>query len=409
MDINKEVEISIILPTFNRGYILSEAIDSVLAQTFQEWELIVVDDGSRDDTAKVMQRYLDLDKRIIYIRNEVNMGANCARNYGISHAKGRFLAFLDSDNYWKHDKLQKQFSALRNSEASTALVFCRVEVRGNGKKWLLPCWGFREEEVGNRLLKRNMIDTNTVLLKREALEQCGNFDEALPRLQEWELLFRIIVVFGYHAIYLNEVLNVNVMQDDSLSQSSKKYIDAMFYLRRKHKGYFYEKTVTNAHMKDMVYQARADLKYLKTKIMEENGQDRDMLMECYCGQLENINTYYRLLYRWKLMEGTDGSATVFERFFAKQNAKVVIYGLGEWGELVYQEMKNSNVTIPYVMDQSKISFHGLPVKNMGDELEKVDYIIVTLFAEFHSIKQALEKHGIGTVLSIEQIIGMDGY
>ena len=98
--------VSIIMPSYNTAKFISETIDSVLAQTYENWELIIVDDCSKDDTDTVVARYTD--PRIRYLKNEVNSGAAVSRNRALREAKGRWIAFLDSDDLWTPEKLQKQ-------------------------------------------------------------------------------------------------------------------------------------------------------------------------------------------------------------------------------------------------------------------------------------------------------------
>ena len=106
---NAERRVTVIIPTFNRGWIVSEAIDSVLGQTFRDVELIVIDDGSEDDTQAILNRYLRCEHgdKIRMIRQE-NQGVSAARNRGIREASGRFIALLDSDDLWLPEKLEKQ-------------------------------------------------------------------------------------------------------------------------------------------------------------------------------------------------------------------------------------------------------------------------------------------------------------
>lgn len=106
--------VSIIMPSYNTGSFISESIESVLAQTYSTWELIVVDDCSNDDTDDVVNRYLS-DERIRYIKNEVNRGAAVSRNRALREAKGNWIAFLDSDDLWEPDKLQKQISFMKKN------------------------------------------------------------------------------------------------------------------------------------------------------------------------------------------------------------------------------------------------------------------------------------------------------
>src|SRR4030042_5052103 len=102
--------VSIIIPTYNRAHLVMRAINSVLDQSFQDFEIIIVDDASRDNTEKMVSGIRD--KRIFYIRHEKNRGGSAARNTGIKQARGEYIAFLDSDDEWLPEKLEKQLKVL---------------------------------------------------------------------------------------------------------------------------------------------------------------------------------------------------------------------------------------------------------------------------------------------------------
>lgn len=121
----QECEVSIVMPAFNGKDYISQAIDSVLAQSFQLWELLIVDDCSSDDTVKVVSGYLH-DARIRLIQNSKNMGGAGARNKAIEQAKGRYVAFLDSDDVWAPDKLERQLASMQKS--NVALSFGDYEI-----------------------------------------------------------------------------------------------------------------------------------------------------------------------------------------------------------------------------------------------------------------------------------------
>lgn len=107
--------VSIIMPSYNTGRFIRETIESVLAQSYSTWELIIVDDCSNDNTDDVVNQYLT-DERIRYIKNDTNSGAAMSRNRALREAKGKWIAFLDSDDLWEPDKLQKQISFMRDND-----------------------------------------------------------------------------------------------------------------------------------------------------------------------------------------------------------------------------------------------------------------------------------------------------
>ncbi|MGN1042265.1 MAG: glycosyltransferase family 2 protein, partial [Christensenellales bacterium] len=106
--------VSIIMPSYNTGKFIKETIESVLAQTYTQWELIIVDDCSNDDTDEVVSQYL-ADERIRYLKNDTNSGAAVTRNRALKEAKGRWIAFLDSDDLWEPEKLQRQIAFMEEN------------------------------------------------------------------------------------------------------------------------------------------------------------------------------------------------------------------------------------------------------------------------------------------------------
>lgn len=128
--------VSIIMPSFNTGRFISETIESVLAQSYSNWELLIVDDCSKDNTDDVVTQYL-VDARIRYIKNETNRGAAVSRNRALREAKGKWIAFLDSDDLWEPDKLKKQIAFMENNDyhfSYTNYIEIDEESTPNGKR-----------------------------------------------------------------------------------------------------------------------------------------------------------------------------------------------------------------------------------------------------------------------------------
>ena len=120
---NNSPKVSIILPTYNRAHIIEKAIQSVLNQTYQDFEIIIIDDGSKDDTKKIIRGFQEKDNRIKYIRFEENKGAAAARNAGIKMSKGEYITFQDSDDEWLPEKLEKQMKIIETS-SENIVVYC---------------------------------------------------------------------------------------------------------------------------------------------------------------------------------------------------------------------------------------------------------------------------------------------
>ncbi len=193
---NENVQVSVIIPTYNRGRMLAEAIDSVLAQTFTDFQLIVVDDGSTDNTTDILSAYQD---EIVCIRQE-NSGVSAARNRGINSASGDFIAFLDSDDLWLPEKLFHQVRFFNeNKEAlicQTEELWIRKGVRVNP--------GNRHKKQSGMIFKPSLalclVSPSAVMIKKRLFDEVGLFDESLPACEDYDLWLRIGCRFPIYLI-----------------------------------------------------------------------------------------------------------------------------------------------------------------------------------------------------------------
>lgn len=198
--------VSVVLPTYNRAHLLPRAIESVLAQTWTDLELIVVDDGSADDTPAVMARYDDL--RVRYVRYEPNQGANHARNVGIRAARGPYIAFQDSDDDWFPEKLEKNMAVFATAGPEVGVVYSGYwkYVDAEDNRVYIPMEWVRTREgwVHEELLRNNFVTTQSAVVRRECFDRSGYWLEGLVGKQEWELFLRISR--DYQFLYIDEPL-----------------------------------------------------------------------------------------------------------------------------------------------------------------------------------------------------------
>jgi len=181
-------KVSVIIPTHNRAAWLPEAVASVLSQTYQDYELLVVDDASQDHTFEALAPYLS---RLKYLRLPQQKGVSTARNLGIAAARGEWLAFLDSDDLWRPAKLARQMEFL---EAHPELLICQTE-----EIWLRNGRRINPPQHCRKLsghiflpsLERCLISPSAVILHRRLLDEVGPFDEALPAAEDYDLWLRI--------------------------------------------------------------------------------------------------------------------------------------------------------------------------------------------------------------------------
>jgi glycosyltransferase involved in cell wall biosynthesis len=189
--------VSVIIPTYNRAQKVLRAVSSVLYQTYEDFELIVVDDGSTDDTK---ERLAPFQGKIVYHSLPRNAGVSAARNAGIRLAQAPFLAFLDSDDYWFAEKLARQMAFFeRNPQARICQTEERWIRRGRRvnprTKHLKPTGDIFEPS-----LKICLVSPSSVMVTRSLLEEAGHFDEGLPACEDYDLWLRIACRVPVHLI-----------------------------------------------------------------------------------------------------------------------------------------------------------------------------------------------------------------
>lgn len=218
-------KVSVVIPTYNRAHLISRAIQSVLDQTYQDFEIIIVDDGSTDNTEEIVKNF-EIPK-IKYIRHNGNKGASAARNTGIKASKGEYIAFQDSDDEWFPDKLEQQMKVFSNAPSNVGVVysgFYRIEVN---KKLYIPDAHIAQKEgnIHNQLLKGNFIGTPAVLIKKECFENVKYFDEEIPALEDWELWIGISKYYCFK--YINKPLLYSYSTPNSVNLHKKSLIKAI--------------------------------------------------------------------------------------------------------------------------------------------------------------------------------------
>jgi glycosyltransferase involved in cell wall biosynthesis len=232
--------VSVVTPTYNRGPLLSRAVRSVLDQDYQDLELLVVDDGSTDDTPLVMAGFTD--PRLRYTRFEANRGSGAARGEGVAQARGELVAFLDSDDCWKPGKLATMVAALaRHPEIDLAFsdyedvnyiqntrergfVTNEGALRGlsvaplDGGWWIV-----REAGVPEALMRLNFIGTpSTVVMRRALIERAGNFHQGINGPDDFEMWWRLALVRARFA-YTTDVLAERHKDSGSITAQRRAY------------------------------------------------------------------------------------------------------------------------------------------------------------------------------------------
>ncbi len=196
-------KVSVVIPTYNYAQYIEEAVDSVLVQTHKDCEIIVVDDGSTDDTRVVVSQYAP-DVKYIYQKNQ---GLSAARNTGIRNSKGEYIAVLDSDDLWLSCKLEKQIR-LFEANSRLGLVYSDGLVFGEELAWDDLSFGgnmnFYRGRIFDKLVLGNFIPCLSVVIKRSCFDKVGLFDISLDACADWDMWLRISS--HYEVDYVDELL-----------------------------------------------------------------------------------------------------------------------------------------------------------------------------------------------------------
>jgi len=182
--------VSVVIPTYNRGHCIGACIDSVLAQTLGDLEIIIVDDCSSDDTAARVAAYTDA--RISYQVQSSNQGGAAARNAGIRRARGEFVAFLDSDDLWLPAKLEKQIDGMRQAGPDCGLSYTWLQCIDDAGRHTMRIDPDVDGDCFERILVSNFIGSfSNLVVRRDLLVQEGGLDEQFRSCQDWDLLIRL--------------------------------------------------------------------------------------------------------------------------------------------------------------------------------------------------------------------------
>ncbi|WP_239524867.1 glycosyltransferase family 2 protein [Leptobacterium flavescens] len=220
--------VSIVTPTYNSEKYLAETIASVISQTYQDWELLLIDDASSDNTLNMIREFADKDKRIRFFQLTENSGAGIARNKGIEMAQGNFVAFLDADDLWKPEKLEKQLKFMEEKDAD--VCFTAYELINEEGQALNRLVTVLSEVDKNKILKANYIGNSTGIYNAEKLGKI--YMPPIRKRQDWALWLRCIEKAG-SAYGLQENLAGYRVRKNSVSSNKINLLKYNYIFYRK--------------------------------------------------------------------------------------------------------------------------------------------------------------------------------
>ena len=221
-------KVSVIMPSYNTATLIGDALDSVFAQDYRDFEVIVVNDGSPDTPAleRVLEPYRE---HIVYLKQE-NRRACGARNNGIQHARGEYLAFLDSDDSWMRRYLRAQMQHLEN-DPSLDMIYCDCLIDGTGpqaaKTFMQVCPSRGPVTFESLLLERCQVPISGTVVRRQTLMKAGLFDERLAMCDDYEMWLRLAYCGSRIAYYPDVLARISIGRPNSLSASNLKMLGAL--------------------------------------------------------------------------------------------------------------------------------------------------------------------------------------
>jgi glycosyltransferase involved in cell wall biosynthesis len=279
--------ISVIIPAYNAGKYIEDTLQSVFNQTYKNIEIIVVDDGSSDNTLEILNKYTDRLK----IFTQKNMGVARARNFAVDQSNGEWLAFIDADDLWHSNKLSQQIGGLNNENWShtNSLYFGHNQDGKTKRSDLTPQHGGL---VFNKIIVNNFITTSTVLIKKATFISYGGFDESLKALEDWKLWLEVSLQEPLN--YNDEVLAEYRVTPGSTSRNAREvlplHLELINYLFEKHK-----ELQTQKHLKrETLHNSYSICSYIA-----EDANDHRFSLQCafnaWCYNMLNPRSTKRVL------------------------------------------------------------------------------------------------------------------
>lgn len=281
--------VSVIMPCFNHAQFLADSVNSVLAQTHQELELIIVDDCSSDNSWDLICGLAKNDSRIIAIRHEQNEGASKSRNDGLRTARGQFIGFCDADDIWEREKLRVQLNLLRENPGFD-VVYCDATIidehgKSTGAQFG-ECFPPPKHPSGwlfKNLIVRNFINMQTVLMRKKCVQRAGCFDESIKWVEDWWYWVRLSR--DHRFLYSPELLARYRVHSQSTGFTQKRgyHINRFKVFRRILRQYA---DLPSSARAEIFYKMGVDLCYL-----DKRQVGRSLLWDSVKISMTNIRTY----------------------------------------------------------------------------------------------------------------------
>ena len=371
--------VSVIIPMYNREHTIRRAIDSVRNQTYQNIEIIVVDDGSTDASVQIVENYLDNNVTLIKLSN--NCGVAAARNAGMKRSQGEYIAFQDSDDEWLPDKLKIQMEFMQRE--SYQVVCCpHLLVLDEGLTQMYPTIDkvkrIKEEGIYQFLRKESDILTQTLIMKKEVMEQVGLFDESFLSFEDYDYFIRISQ--KYDVGFIEQPLVKIYRTKISLTTNKEVYVKGREMLIAKHGDFLDVESRIRGIM--LFNTLDYDTGFLESlKWIRESYAQGDAAKEKYINDiiLKALGKEYILMKRVQKFNRDT-------KLMQLQGKEFAIYGAGNIGRKIYYELKQRNLIpeffiVSHYQDNTERFINNIPVREICEVNDKNLEIIVAVALE----------------------------
>ena len=425
--------ISVIIPTYNRGYCIKKSIESVLNQTYPNIEVIVVDDCSTDNTEEIIKSCSDV--RVCYIKLDRNGGPAKARNVGLKAARGQFAAFQDSDDIWHSDKLEKQYAVMIDDKACQ-LVFCKYEIAG--QELVVPrddSFDVSQCEHGmlDILLNEPKVGTPTMLVRMSAIRAVGEFNDSLRTKEDWEFSLRVARFGGLK--FLNEVLVDVCQSNDSVNHiTGKERLDVYIVILGLYWKIYKEKKVFLMLFKRFF----ADYEFLsdvdKTLYIDrllavtpaaslllahiQEAKENYRLLENHAQFLEKQiyelknklnNSLPRERYKKEMIKRLTlsfCSGLLKTRFSMELDTRFSLYGAGEVARALIPLCKKIGITILFTIDKKPKVIEDVMSYTISQIPDKSIPIVITAYDPERMLKSELEEKIFAPAFYLDDLLAI---
>lgn len=414
MKLVREELVSVVIPVYNRRDALRKTIRSVINQTYKNIEIIIIDDCSIEDIEGIIGEIND--DRIFYYKNKENKGSNYSRNKGISMSNGNYIAFQDSSDIWKNNKLEKQMEEfIKDNDID--VVYCETQYEDkHGISIITPSKIFNDKErnveINKTLMFTNIIDTTGLVIKKNCLLEVGGFDEKIPRLQEWELCIRLSNKYKFKCV--NEVLSESKYRNDSISANWNKLVCASGMIINKHidKMIEHNSVINNIEnfYRRLLIESDSLVKRNTLRKMYMENMGEELLKKLYL----NEKIFIQMEQDYKYKKNYNLSCKLLrlsqEKTLLKVNKNVIIYGYGNIGRIIKEYLIKNNVKILYIIDNGYNKNEKIPIYTLDAlnesliKKEEKSLVIVTPVYDFVEIKEKLERLGYKYIVPVDNII-----